>query len=87
MAYYFTPPTVDEGPAGDNRLFWRYKITRADTVIGYADGSYDHFRTPGIEQLENARVFYQGGHKNLIKDEAERLNLIANGYAAYITEE
>jgi hypothetical protein len=87
MTYYFTPPTVDEGPAGDNRLFWRYKLTRADTVIGYDDGSYDHFRTPGLEQLEAARVFYQGGHKTIIKDEAERLNLIANGYAAYITED
>ena len=85
MTYYFTPPTVDEGPAGDNRLFWRYKLTRADTVIKNADGSYDHFRTPGVEQLETATLFFQGGHKTEISS-SERLSLIAAGYGDYITE-
>jgi hypothetical protein len=81
--YYFIPPTVDEGPAGDNRLFWRYKITRADTVIKNADGSYSHYRAPGIDQLEAAEVFYQGGHIYPIS-EGERENLIKYGYSSQI---
>ena len=81
--YYFIPPTVDEGPAGDNRLFWRYKITRADTVIKEQDGSYKHYRAPGIDQLEGAQRFYQGGHIYPIT-ESERQDLINYGYASQI---
>lgn len=85
MPYYFTPPTVEEGPAGNNRLFWRYRINRANTIIN-TNGIYESIRTPGIEQLEAATYFYQGGHKTQIS-EVERASLIANGYGAYITEE
>ena len=84
--YYFIPPTVDEGPAGDNRLFWRYKLTRADTVIKNADNTYSHYRAPGIEQLAPGTVFYQGGHIYPI-DEGERQNLIAQGYSSQIVTE
>ena len=84
--YYFIPPTVDEGPAGDNRLFWRYKITRADTVIKNADNTYSHYRAPGVEQLAPGTVFYQGGHIYPI-DEGERQNLIAQGYSSQIVTE
>jgi len=81
--YYFIPPTVDEGPAGDDRLFYRYKLTRADTVIKNPDGSYSHYRAPGIDQLEAAERFYQGGHIYPI-DEGERQNLIKYGYSSQI---
>ena len=33
MAYYFLPPTVAEGPAGGGPLFFRYKLTRANSVL------------------------------------------------------
>ena len=85
MAYYFTPPTVEEGPAGGGRLFFRYRINRADTVLLNADGSYSQYRSPGIEELEAAVQFYQGGHIYEIT-EAERTSLIAGGYGPNITE-
>ena len=86
MAYYFTPPTVEEGPAGDSRLFWRYRLNRADTVLLNSNGTYSHFRSPGIEELEAAVRFYQGGHIYPIT-ETERASLIAGGYGPNITEE
>lgn len=85
MTYYFTPPTVEEGPAGGGRLFFRYRINRANTIIN-TNGIYESIRTPGIEQLDAATKFYQGGHKYEITD-AERTSLINAGYGAYITEE
>ncbi len=86
MTYYFTPPTVEEGPAGMNRLFWRYRLNRADTVLLNQDGTYSHYRSPGIEELEAAVRFYQGGHIYPITSE-ERTSLINGGYGANITEE
>lgn len=86
MAYYFTPPTVEEGPAGMSRLFWRYRLNRADTVLLNQDGSYSHYRSPGIEELNEAVRYYQGGHIYQITEE-ERTSLIAGGYGPYITEE
>lgn len=86
MTYYFIPPTVEEGPAGGGPLFFRYRLNRADTVIKTLSGSYYQVRTPGIEELEQAALFYQGGHKYPISDQ-ERLSLIAAGYGPNITEE
>lgn len=86
MAYYFTPPTVEEGPAGGGALFFRYRINRADTVIKTLQGTYYSVRTPGIDELEDATLFYQGGHKYPITSQ-ERTNLINAGYSAGITEE
>jgi hypothetical protein len=86
VTYYFTPPTVEEGPAGMNRLFWRYRLNRADTVLLNQDGTYSHYRSPGIEELEAAVRFYQGGHIYPITSE-ERTSLINGGYGANITEE
>ena len=85
MTYYFTPPTVEEGPAGGSRLFWRFRLTRADTVLLNQDGTYSHYRSPGVEELEAAVCFYQGGHIYPITSE-ERTSLIAGGYGANITE-
>ena len=84
MKYFFTTPTVEEGPAGDDWLFYRYRLPRADTILKNADGSYSHFRTPGLEQLENAVLFYQGGHINEVSA-SEAADLTAAGYGAYIT--
>jgi hypothetical protein len=84
VTYYFSPPTVDEGPAGDSRLMWRYKITRADTIIRNGDGSYSSYRAPGIDQLENASHFYQGGHIYPLTTQ-EYTDLTNAGYGAYIT--
>lgn len=87
MAYYFEPPTVEEAPAGDGPLFYRYRLTKADTIIQRSDGTYYSIRTPAVEETqENVLYVYQGGHKTPISD-SERTSLIAAGYGAYITEE
>lgn len=84
MRYFFTTPTVEEGPAGDDWLFYRYRLPRADTILKNADGSYSHYRTPGLEQLEAAVLFYQGGHITEVSA-SEAASLTAAGYGAYIT--
>jgi hypothetical protein len=87
MAYFFEPPTVDEGPAGGGPLFFRYKLPRANTIIQRADGSYISIRTPSVQETqENVRFVYQGGHKTPISEQ-ERLDLIAAGYGDNIIEE
>lgn len=86
MAYYFLPPTVEEGPAGGGALFYRYKLTRANSILQRTDGSYYSVRTPSVDETQSALYYYPGGHKNLISN-AERTSLIAAGYGAYIIEE
>ncbi len=78
MAYYFLPPTVEEGPAGGGALFYRYKLTRANSILQRTDGSYYSVRTPSVDETQSALYYYPGGHKNLISD-AERTSLIAAG--------
>jgi hypothetical protein len=86
MAYYFLPPTVEEGPLGLGALFYRYKITKANSILQRTDGSYYSIRTPSVDETQSALYYYPGGHKNLIS-ESERTSLIAAGYGAYIIEE
>ena len=86
MTYYFQPPAPEEGPAGEGRLFYRFRINRGNTVIKQVTGNFYETRTPGIEELNAAEVFYQGGHKYPLTAN-ERTDLIAAGYGAYITEE
>jgi hypothetical protein len=87
MAFFFEPPTVEEGPAGGGPLFFRYRLNKADTIIQRTDGSYVSIRTPSVEETqENVRFVYLGGHKTPISD-AERLDLIAAGYGENIIEE
>ena len=78
MAFYFTPPTVEEGPAGDNYLHYRYKLTRGVTVI--KNGStYTETRYPYQEDLEAADAYYLGGHRYEVSA-AEKVSLEAAGY-------
>jgi hypothetical protein len=86
MAYYFLPPTVEEGPAGLGALFYRYKLTRANSILQRTDGSYYSIRTPSVDETQSALYYYPGGHQNLIS-ESERTSLIAAGYGPYIIEE
>ena len=82
MAYTFTPPTVEEGPAGFGRLMWRYRITRANTIL--VNGTVvSSIRTPGVDQVQDADYAYLGGHVCPIT-EVERTILINAGYGAYI---
>lgn len=82
MAYTFTPPTVLEGPAGFTRLFYRYRIPRADTILVYGT-AVSAVRTPGVDQVAEADYAYLGGHISPITG-VERTILINAGYGAYI---
>ena len=82
-SYRFTPPTVEEGPAGFGRLFWRYRITRADTIL--VNGTVvTAVRTPGVDQTLEADYYYLGGHVYDIT-QTERDILVSAGYAANIS--
>jgi len=78
MPFYFTPPTVEEGPAGDNVLHYRYKLPRGITVIKES-GVYRQERYPYAEDLANADLYYLGGHRYEVSA-TEKTALEAAGY-------
>jgi hypothetical protein len=75
---FFTPPTVQEGPAGGGPLFYRYKIPRGVTVLKNA-GVYTEHRYPTDVQIDAADAAYIGGHIYQVSD-AEAADLQAAGY-------
>ena len=78
MAYYFTTPTVSEGPLADGPLFSRYRLTKGVSVIK-EDGVYRELQSPSSEEIEASEAFYLGGityEVNL----AEKSSLEAAGY-------
>jgi hypothetical protein len=83
MTYIFKPPTVEEGPAGFGRLFWRYRIARGNSILVYGTTIRSE-RTPGVDETQAADYCYLGGHEYVITP-VERTILINGGYAAYIT--
>jgi len=83
MAYLFKPPTINEGPAGFSRLFWRYKIARANTILVYGTAVVSE-RTPGVDETQAADYCYLGGHEYYLS--VAEYNILVNaGYSAYIT--
>jgi hypothetical protein len=83
MAYLFKPPTVEEGPAGFGRLFWRYRIARADSVLVYGLTTVA-VRTPAVQDTQEADYCYLGGHEYRLS-QPEYDILVANGYGSSIT--
>lgn len=80
----FTPPTVEEGPAGGGPLFFRYKIPRADAVLK-TDGEYTRTRVPTEGEIAAADIYYAGGRGGYVVSDAEAAALTAAGYGAFIT--
>ena len=76
--YRFIPPTVEEGPAGDNWLFARYTLTRGVSVLKI-DGEYYEGRFFSQDEIDLAEIYYQGGHEYMVSEE-EKNNLEAVGY-------
>jgi hypothetical protein len=83
MAYLLKPPTREEGPAGFGRLFYRYRITRGDTLLVYGT-SVVRTRTPGVQETLDADYYYLGGHEYYLSNN-EYTILTNAGYGAYIT--
>lgn len=78
MAYRFTTPTISEGPAGDGRLFGRYRLVRGITVLKI-DGEYYNVRFPSSEEVEAAEEAYIGGYSYEVSP-GEKAALEAAGY-------
>ena len=79
----FTMPIVREGPAGFDKLFARYKLHRADSLI-IKSGVPTQKRSFEVSELTSADYYYVGGHVyNLSPTEVTVLT--AAGYGAYIT--
>lgn len=78
MAYRFTTPTISEGPAGEGRLFSRYRLVRGITVLKI-DGQYYETRFPSSEEVGAAQVAYVGGYSYTV-DATEKAALEAAGY-------
>jgi len=78
MAYKFTTPTISEGPAGEGRLFGRYRLVRGVTVLKI-DGEYYEIRFPSSEEVEAAEEAYIGGYSYEVS-EGEKASLEAAGY-------
>jgi hypothetical protein len=78
MAYIFTTPTISEGPAGEGRLFSRYRLTRGVTVLKI-DGEYYELRYPSSEEVEAAEEAYMGGYSYEVSP-GEKASLEAAGY-------
>lgn len=79
----FTPPTVEEGPAGFGPLFDRYRLSRGISVLKEGT-SYRQVRTPTQDECEAATVVYLGGHVYPISED-EATALVAAGYGAFVS--
>ena len=83
MAYKFQVPTTEEAPAGFSRLFWRYRLPRADSLL--VNGTVvTRLRTPAVDDTISADYCYLGGHIYYIT-QTEVDILTAAGYGPYIT--
>jgi hypothetical protein len=61
--YAFTPPTVDEAPAGLDRLFYRIKLGRGVSILEGPPGSYRAVRYPTQDEITASQPhFFMGGH-------------------------
>ena len=78
MAYRFTTPTVSEGPAGEGRLFGRYRLVRGISILKI-DGEYYETRFPSSEEVEAADEAYIGGYSYIVSP-GEKAALEAAGY-------
>ena len=76
--YIFKTPTVEEGPAGQHRLFYFYKLDRGITIVLKPTGGYAQIRYPVDGDLDAYPVVYRGGY-NYTVDEATKAALIAGG--------
>jgi len=78
MAFRFTTPTVSEGPAGEGRLFSRFRLVRGVTVLKI-DGLYYETRFPSSEEIAEADVAYIGGYSYEVSA-GEKADLEDAGY-------
>jgi len=76
--YIFTTPVVEEGPVGQSRLFYFYKLDRGITIVLKPTGGYAQIRYPVDGDLSAYPVVYAGGYNHTV-DDATKAALIAGG--------
>ena len=74
--WLFKTPTVEEGPAGQSRLFYFYKIDRGITIVRNTNGQYAQVRYLEDEVYSDYPEIYQGGYNHTV-DDATKARLIA----------
>lgn len=78
MAYYFTTPTISEGPLGEGQLFERFRLTKGVSVMRVGSVWYED-RFFSSEDVAAADRFYLGGIKYQVSAQ-EKAELEAAGY-------
>ena len=73
--YIFKTPIVREGPAGDARLFYFYKLDKGITIVK-SGSDYSQIRYPLDEDLSDYDIVYRGGYDHVVS-EATKAELIA----------
>ena len=76
--WLFQTPTVKEGPAGEHRLFYFYKLDRGITIVLKPTGGYAQIRYAVDDDLNSYPQVYRGG-SNYEVDDATKAALIAGG--------
>lgn len=76
--WLFIPPTVEEGPIGEHRLFQFYKLDRGVTIVQKTTGGYAQVRYPVDDSLDDYPQVYRGGYQYIV-DDATKSALIAGG--------
>lgn len=79
-------PTVIEGPAAEDVLFYRYRIERGISLLRKQDDSYVLARYPWQGDVNAAKRAYLGGHEYELTPE-EVSSLTDAGYGDYIVED
>ena len=74
--WLFKTPTVEEGPAGDTRLFYFYKIDRGITIVMQTNGNWKRVRYMVDEDLSDYPIVFAGGYNHTV-DDATKASLIA----------
>jgi hypothetical protein len=69
---------VEEGPAGQARLFYFYKLDRGITIVLKPTGGYAQIRYPVDGDLSAYPAVYAGGYNHTV-DDATKAALIAGG--------
>jgi len=74
--WLFKTPTVEEGPAGEGRLFYFYKIDRGVSIVMQTSGTWKQVRYLVDSDLDTYPIVFRGGYEHTV-DDATKASLIA----------
>ncbi len=68
--YIFTTPVVEEGPSGEHRLFYFYRLNRGLTITRTGE-YYEIGRWFNHDELEAVDEYWLGGHEHEVTEETK----------------